>query len=81
MFGFYHLFFAVVFMLFSTRPAHAYIDPGTGSVILQAILGGVAGIFLFGRLYWTKIKHSFRKRSTEQSSDQKEQDTPEDSSK
>lgn len=31
----------------------AYIDPGTGSIILQTILGGAAGVFvgikLFGR--------------------------------
>ena len=25
-----------------TAPAHAYLDPGTGSIVLQAIIGGVA---------------------------------------
>ena len=28
----------------STRAAHAYLDPGTGSMILQVLLGGVAGL-------------------------------------
>ena len=27
----------------SATPAHAYLDPGTGSMILQVLLGGVAG--------------------------------------
>ncbi len=25
----------------------AYIDPGTGSILLQAVLGGVAGLLVF----------------------------------
>ncbi|HRW14835.1 MAG: hypothetical protein KDJ78_01625 [Rhodobacteraceae bacterium] len=40
----------------TTSQAHAYLDPGTGSMILQVILGGFAGIALAGRLYW----HRFR---------------------
>ena len=36
--------------------AHAYIDPGTGSMILQAVLGGVAGGILVIRLYWRKVR-------------------------
>ena len=35
----------------STSDAHAYLDPGTGSMILQLVLGGVAGLLLAGRLY------------------------------
>jgi F0F1-type ATP synthase assembly protein I len=27
----------------------AYLDPGTGSLVVQAIIGGAAGILLFGR--------------------------------
>ena len=39
-----------------TRPAYAYLDPGTGSIILQGLLGGIAGALVVGRLYWQKIK-------------------------
>jgi hypothetical protein len=39
----------------STSSAYAYLDPGTGSIILQVLLGGVAGIALAGRLYWHKL--------------------------
>lgn len=38
-----------------TSSAHAYLDPGTGSMILQVLLGGVAGVALAGKLYWHKV--------------------------
>ena len=38
-----------------TSSAHAYLDPGTGSMILQVLLGGVAGLALVGKLYWHKL--------------------------
>jgi hypothetical protein len=39
----------------STRSAHAYLDAGTGSMILQVLLGGVAGMALVGKLYWHRL--------------------------
>ena len=39
----------------STSAAHAYLDPGTGSIILQVLLGGVAGLALACKLYWQKL--------------------------
>ena len=42
--------------LFCTGPAWAYLDPGTGSMMLQLLLGGVAGAMVVGKLYW----HRFR---------------------
>jgi len=36
-------------------PAHAYLDPGSGSMFLQLLLGGVAGVALAVKLYWHKI--------------------------
>lgn len=38
----------------------AYIDPGAGSMILQVLAGGVAGVMVFGKLYWAKIKRVLR---------------------
>ena len=32
-------------------PAHAYLDPGTGSILLQLLLGGVAGFLVIIKLY------------------------------
>lgn len=38
------------------KPAYAYLDPGTGAMILQIVLGGIAGALMVGKLYWHKIK-------------------------
>jgi hypothetical protein len=48
----------IFFLLFAagTTPAFAYLDPGTGSMILQAILGGVAGVIIAGKLYWGRFR-------------------------
>lgn len=44
-------------VLFSyTEQAYAYLDPGTGSMLLQALIGAVAGAVVVIRLYWAKIK-------------------------
>ncbi len=40
-------------------PAYAYLDPGTGSMVLQIILGGVAGALVVLKLYWHKLKTAF----------------------
>jgi hypothetical protein len=39
----------------AAAPAWAYLDPGTGSMILQVLLGGFAGLALAGRLYWRRF--------------------------
>ncbi len=50
--------------------AHAYIDPGSGSALLQLILGGIAGIGVVAKLYWDRVKtkyHSWFGRKNESS--------------
>lgn len=37
-------------------PAYAYLDPGTGSIIIQSIIGGIAAASAFGAMYWTRFK-------------------------
>ncbi len=39
--------------------AFAYLDPGTGSMLIQGLIGAVAAAFVVGRLYWHKIKSFF----------------------
>ncbi|MDQ3890489.1 MAG: hypothetical protein M3312_08055 [Actinomycetota bacterium] len=34
----------------------AYLDPGSGSMIVQVIAGGVAAAAVAGRLYWRRLK-------------------------
>jgi hypothetical protein len=42
--------------LFFTGPAWAYLDPGTGSMILQLLLGGITGAVVVGKLYWQRLR-------------------------
>ena len=49
----------------STGTAHAYLDAGTGSMILQVLLGGVAGMALVGKLYWHRLLVMLRIRKEE----------------
>ena len=37
-------------------PALAYLDPAAGSLILQVILGGVAGLMVLVKLYWRRLR-------------------------
>ena len=36
----------------------AYLDPGSGSMILQAMLGGVAGLFVAIKMFGVRIKET-----------------------
>lgn len=36
----------------------AYLDPGTGSMLLQAIVGGGAGIMVLVRHFWRTVRIS-----------------------
>jgi hypothetical protein len=35
--------------------AHAYLDPASGSILLQVLLGGLAGAGLLIKLYWQRL--------------------------
>ena len=37
--------------------AYAYLDPGTGSMIIQALLGILAAIGAYITLFWRKFKN------------------------
>jgi len=47
---------AAVLLVFLASPAYAYLDPGTGSMLLQVILGGIAAVGVALKLFWHKIR-------------------------
>jgi hypothetical protein len=52
---------SVFVLAFSAAPAWAYyIDPGTGSMMLQLLLGGVAGALVVGKLYLQRTRAFIR---------------------
>lgn len=53
---------AGVASILTTGTAHAYLDPGTASLILQGIVGVIgAGIVTMG-IYWQKVKNLFGRK-------------------
>lgn len=49
----------VVAVLDPGARALAYLDPATGSMLLQLLLGGVAGALVVLKLYWWRFKEFF----------------------
>ena len=56
LFIFYILFFCLTY-----SRAYAYLDPGTGSMILQVIVAGIATVGVIVASYWAKLKNLFKK--------------------
>ena len=50
-------------ILLWAAPAYAYLDPATGSILLQGLLAGVAGLIVVLRLYWARLTAFFRRLS------------------
>jgi hypothetical protein len=46
---------ALIVLLATAAPAYAYLDPGSGSMMVQLLLGGVAGAVVIVRLYWARL--------------------------
>lgn len=47
------------FSIFFTSSAFAYIDPGTGSMMVQAVIAAVAAAGVFIGLCWHRVKSFF----------------------
>jgi hypothetical protein len=54
-------------LIVCTQPAYAYLDPGTGSLILQGLIASLAAAAGVISLYWQKIKDVFSKRKQDSS--------------
>jgi hypothetical protein len=51
----------VLFGVFATlsSPAYAYLDPATGSMIVQAVIGFVATWIMYSKLFAQKLRSFF----------------------
>lgn len=50
-------------------PTYAYLDPGTGSIILQAIIASIAFGLATMRMWWYRIKAFFSGKSLDNEDD------------
>jgi hypothetical protein len=67
--------FVLLYGVSFTEEALAYLDPGSGSMMLQLLLGGIAGVAVVLKLYWNAFVGLFRRKkhqynSTPPSTDQ-----------
>lgn len=46
---------AFILFIFSAKPASAYIDPGTGSIMLQIIIGSLLAAFFIIKSSWQSL--------------------------
>lgn len=56
-----YILVTITFLFFLSNNAYAYLDPGSGTIILQAILGFLAAVLATASYYWTKLKIFFSK--------------------
>ena len=47
---------------FVISDAYAYIDPGSGSLIIQMIIGALVGTGITLKIYWHKIRYKLSNR-------------------
>lgn len=50
---------SAVFPLVFVNHAYGYIDPGTGSMIVQAVIAGVAMVSVSIGIFWRRIRSFF----------------------
>jgi hypothetical protein len=53
--------FALVTLLYAS-PALAYLDPGTGSILLQGVIAVIAAGAVALKLYWRRLKSVFGRK-------------------
>lgn len=61
---------SMLFFTAMTTPAFAYLDPGTGSMILQAIIGALAVAGVAVSTFWSRIKAFFASTFSRKKGDQ-----------
>jgi hypothetical protein len=66
--------------LMYSQSASAYLDPGTGSLMLQMLIAGVMGALFTMKLYWYRVKAFVARilgRSVDEEIGELEQGSPE----
>jgi hypothetical protein len=54
----------------------AYLDPGSGSILLQLLVAAALGAAFAVKVYWKKIKAAFGKKGVESEQTLPENETP-----
>ena len=62
----YYVLFSIftlilLFRGFFVSDAYAYLDPASGSVMIQLLIGALAGVTISIKIYWYRIKEKLSK--------------------
>jgi len=57
---------SLILLLSTAGPAAAYLDPGTGSFMIQLLIGFFAAVFFGAKRYWQRLKSFFVKNREDQ---------------
>ncbi len=52
---------SLLVLIAMTAPAYAYLDPGAATMMLQLVLGAVAGGLVILKLYWARARAFFKR--------------------
>jgi len=52
--------FVLAACLSIAQPAHAYLDPGTGSMLVSAVIGLFVAVALALKMFWYRVVGLFR---------------------
>ena len=71
------IFFIFILGFLAAFPpaAQAYLDPGSGSMLLQILLGGTAGLAVLLKLYWQRLLLVFGVQAKENAGENAEEET------
>ncbi|MDP2696294.1 MAG: hypothetical protein Q8O87_03555 [bacterium] len=64
----------LLYFLIFPLPAHAYLDPGTGSFLIQLIVSGVIGGAYVVKTFWKNIRGFVSSRSKSETLNEEAQD-------
>lgn len=64
------LLLAGLLLVLAEAPVHAYIDPGSTSLFLQGLIGGIAAAIVLTRSWWQRGLARLRGRGAHDAGDQ-----------
>ncbi|MBU1127172.1 MAG: hypothetical protein ABIH88_02660 [Patescibacteria group bacterium] len=62
----------ILILLIAPKNAHAYLDPGGGSYLIQIVVASVVGAGYFLKVNWGKIRDVFSKKDGKKTENEKE---------
>jgi len=55
-------FMAIGIVVLVPATASAYVDPGSGGLVIQVVIGAIVGVGVTCKLYWSRIRSFFSRQ-------------------